>query len=87
MRDPPRETDLLLEAVEQRGVQGQHVPAQGLDRDEVVELAVVRLVDDAHSALADHRMDLVATRKQGVAVPIRPFPRALKTAHRELRTA
>ena len=37
---------------------------QRLDRDDVVEVAVVRAVDDAHAAAAEHSLDLVAGREE-----------------------
>src|SRR5262249_8678038 len=58
--DATGELDLLLEAVEERGVVLQHLVAKHLERDHLVELAVVRAVDDTHAALADRAQDVVA---------------------------
>ena len=55
VRDAAREADLLLEPVEQRRVGRERLAAQRLDRDGVVEVAVVRAVHDAHAAPARAR--------------------------------
>ena len=64
VRDAAREPDLLLEPVEQRRVGRKGLAPQRLDRHEVVELPVVRPVDDAHAALAEHALDLVAAGEE-----------------------
>ena len=60
VRDPPRQLDLLLEALERRGLGPYRVGEEGLDRDRLLQLAVPRPVDDAHPAHAQHPLDLVA---------------------------
>ena len=42
------------------GSADEGLAAQRLDRDGVVEVAVVRAVDDAHAAASEHALDLVA---------------------------
>ena len=64
VRDAAREPDLLLEPVEEGRVGGKDFAAQGLDRDEIVELPVVRLVDDAHPTLAENRLDVIAAGEE-----------------------
>ena len=60
MRDPARQADLLLEAVEKRRVGRERVAAERLDRDDVVQVPVMGLVHDAHAPLPEDRLDLVA---------------------------
>ncbi len=74
VRDPPGEPDLLLEAVEERRIRRERLAAQGLDRDRVVEVAVVRAVDDAHAALAQDRPGSRSGRRRG-GRPRAPRPR------------
>src|SRR5439155_16377790 len=64
VRDAARQSDLLLEPIEQSRVGGKDLAPKGLDRDEVVELAVVRLVDDPHASLAQDRLDVVAAGEE-----------------------
>jgi len=59
VRDLARQLDLRLEAARHLGVRGDLGP-QHLERDGLVEDAVVGLVDDAHAATAHGTQDLVA---------------------------
>jgi hypothetical protein len=52
LRDPARELDLLLEALEHRRVLVEHLSPEDLERDHLVELAIASAIDDAHPALA-----------------------------------
>ena len=60
MGDTPGQLDLLLEALQQRGIVLQELGAQDLERDLLVELAVAGAVDDAHPAPGDLARHLVA---------------------------
>ena len=63
MGDPPRQPELLLEALEHGGAQLLELRPQHLDRHELAELAVHRAVHDAHPAPSEHVFDLVASRE------------------------
>ncbi len=64
VRHLAREHELLLEARERLGA-FRGVEPDRLERDQLVELAVARLVDAAHAALAEDRHDLVAVAEDG----------------------
>ena len=53
MRDVGERAELVLEAAERGGVE----VAQRLERDDLVPLAIERLVDDAHAAGAEPALD------------------------------
>src|SRR5262249_50950908 len=59
MRDPPRELDLALEALEGAGPRGDLRPDR-LQREPDAQLLVLDLVDLAHAAAAQHADDAVA---------------------------
>jgi hypothetical protein len=63
MSHAPRQLDLGLEALRHPAVVGD-VRAQHLDRDDLVERAVARLVDHAHAAAPERTEDLVARMEQ-----------------------
>ena len=62
--DAAGELDLRLEAPRDLRV-ARHLGPQHLDRHLLVEQPVVRAVDDAHAALAELRLDLVAAGDHG----------------------
>src|SRR5689334_14816514 len=64
MRDPARETDLALEALERQWILLEHVGLERLDRDELSELAIRRLVHHPHPADAEHSLDVVPKCKR-----------------------
>ena len=64
MGDLARQLELALQAVELVAV-APEVALQHLEGDQVVQLAVARLVDDPHAAGAEHGEDLEARAQQG----------------------
>jgi hypothetical protein len=62
--DLPRELDLAPEAPDHVH-RPRDLGAQDLEGDDLVELAVLRLVDDAHPAPAQRLQDLVAPGEEG----------------------
>ena len=59
MRDVAGENELLLEALQNRGISRQF-GTDNLERDQAVEFAVAGLVDGAHAALPEHAQNFVA---------------------------
>jgi len=79
VRDLPREEQLLLEAGQGLGAL-RRVEADGLERDELVELAVAGLVDATHAALAEDRHDLVPVREDAAEGQLAGLGRARRAA-------
>ena len=65
MRDAPRQTDFLLEAIEPGAAASHRLRLERLDGDRLLQLAVECPVHDAHAAGADHLLDLVAPGERG----------------------
>ena len=63
VRNVARENQLLLEALQNRGI-GRQFGTDHLKRDQAVEFAVARLVDRAHAALPQHTQNLVTSTEK-----------------------
>ena len=64
MGDPPGQPELLLEALQQGGIQLPDVGPDCLDGQGLAHLPVERAVDHAHPAGAERLLDLVAAGEE-----------------------
>ena len=76
VRDLGGEDELLLEALNDGGVAGVFA-ADGLERNDAIQLDVARLVDGSHAALAEQREDFIA-----LAEDVAGLEHGLATEHR-----